>query len=155
MTPRDIELLAAAAIRDRGISLPLRTVLRRKPLRLTMKIPVTMGLIRVSELYLKMGVRAKDYADYTPEQRADFIARHGRAVSRIIAYGIVRGPVVGTLLNRPVAWLLRGCMDPLMLGEAWRIVLDTINTAPFGSITASLEAVNRLSPIAGRCGKRS
>ena len=150
MTSRDIELLAAAAIRDFGISLPLRTVLRKKPFRLTMKIPVTMGLIRVSELYLKMGVRAKDYADYTPEQRADFIARHGRAVSRIIAYGIVRGPVVGTLLNRPVAWLLRGCMDPLMLGEAWRIVLDTINTAPFGSITASLEAVNRLSPIAGR-----
>ena len=155
MTPRDIELLAAAAIRDRGISLPLRTIFRRKPLRLTMRIPVTQGLIRVSELYLKMGVRAKDYADYTLEQRADFIARHGRAVSRIVAYGIVRGPVIGALLNRPVAWLLRGCMDPLMLGEAWRIVLDTVNTAPFGSITASLEAVNRLSPIAGRCGKRS
>ena len=150
MTPRDIELLAAAAIRDCGISLPLRTVLRRKPLRLTMKIPATMGLIRASELYLKMDVRAGDYEGYTPEQRADFIARHGRAVSRIVAYGIVRGPVIGTLLNRPVAWLLRGCMDPLMLGEAWRIVLDTINTAPFGSITASLEAVNRLSPIAGR-----
>lgn len=150
MTSRDIELLAAAAIRDCGISLPLRTVLRRKPFRLTMRIPATQGLIRVSELYLKMGVRAGDYEGYTPEQRAGFIARHGRAVSRIVAYGIVRGPVVGTLLNRPVAWLLRGCMDPLMLGEAWRIVLDTVNTAPFGSITASLETVNRLSPIAGR-----
>ena len=150
MTSRDIELLAAAAIRDCGISLPLRTVFHQRPFRLTMRIPVTQGLIRISELYLKMGVRAKDYTEYTTEQRADFIARHGRAVSRIIAYGIVRGPVVGTLLNRPVAWLLRGCMDPLMLGEAWRIVLDTVNTAPFGSITASLEAVNRLSPIAGR-----
>ena len=83
MTPRDIELLAAAAIRDCGISLPLRTVLRRKPLRLTMRIPVTQGLIRISELYLKMGVRAKDYPGYTPEQRAAFIARHGRAVSRM------------------------------------------------------------------------
>ena len=155
MTPRDIELLAAAAIRDCGISLPLRTVLRRKPLRLTMRIPVTQGLIRISELYLKMGVRAKDYPGYTPEQRAAFIARHGRAVSRIIAYGIVRGPVVGTLLNRPVAWLLRNCMDPQMLGEAWRIVLDSINTVPFGDITASLEVVNRLAPITGHSGKRS
>lgn len=155
MTPRDIELLAAAAIRDSGISLPLRTVFRKNPFRLTMKIPVTQGLIRISELYLKMGVRAKDYAEYTTEQRADFIVRHGRSVSRIVAYGIVRGPVIGTLLNRPVAWLLRGCMDPLMLGEAWRIVLDAINTAPFGDITASLEAVNRLSPMEGRSGKRS
>lgn len=155
MTPRDIELLAAAAIRDCGISLPLRTVFRKKSLRLTMKIPVTQGLIRVSELYLKMGVRAKDYAEYTPEQRADFIARHGRAISRIVAYGIVRGPLIGTLFNRPVAWLLRGCMDPLMLGEAWRIVLDAINTAPFGDITTSLEAVNRLSPMEGHSEKRS
>ena len=155
MAPKEIELLAAAAIRDAGISLPLATTFRRKPLRVTMKIPSTASLIRITELYHKMGVTAKEYAGYTLEQRAGFIRRHGRMMSRIVAYGIVRGFLLGRLLNRPVAWFLRGTMDPFALYEAWKQVLNAVNTVPFGDIIASAEALNRLSPMPSHSGKRS
>lgn len=155
MTPKKIELLAAAIIQDMGISIPLKVFFRRRPLRVTMKVPVTRSFIRITELYHKMGVTAKDYAGYTFEQRAEFISRHARAMSRIVAFGIVRGRFLGILLNRPVAWLLRGTMDPFALCEAWRQVLNAANTVPFGNIIASVEAINRLSPMLSHSGKRS
>lgn len=155
MAPKEIELLAAAVIRDAGISLPLAVTFRRKPLRVTMKVPTLASLVRVAELYHRMNVTAKDYADYSLEQRAEFIRRRARTMSRIIAFGIVRGRFLGLLLNRPVAWLLRGTMDPFALCEAWKQVLNVINTVPFGNIIASLEAVNRLSPMPSHSGKRS
>ena len=155
MTQKEIELLAAAAIRDAGISLPLVVTFRRRPLRVTMKIPATMNLIRVTELYHRMGVTSKDYAGYTLEQRAKFIRRHGRTMSRIVACGIVRGFLLGRLLNRPVAWFLRATMDPFALCEAWKRILDAINTVPFGNTIASVEALNRLSPMLSHSGKRS
>ena len=55
MENRVIELMAANALVDGGISLPLKTVLREKPFRITMKIPTTRSMIRISELYLKTG----------------------------------------------------------------------------------------------------
>lgn len=155
MTPKDIELLAATIIQDMGISIPLKVYFRRRPLRVTMKVPVIRSFIRITELYHKMGVTAKDYADYTLEQRAEFISRHTRTMSRIVAYGIVRGRFLGLWLNRPVAWILRGTMDPFALCEAWRQVLNAANTVPFGNIIASVEAINRLSPMLSHSGKRS
>ena len=41
MEANEIQMLGAVALMDGGISLPLHTVLRRKPFRLTMKIPTT------------------------------------------------------------------------------------------------------------------
>ena len=155
MAPKEIELLAAAVIRDAGISLPLAVTFRKQPLRVTMKVPSLRSLIRVTELYHKMGVTAKDYAGYTLEQRAEFIRQHGRTMSRIIAYGIVRGRYLGLLLNRPVSWFLRGTMDPFALCEAWKQVLNVVNTVPFEGTIASFEAVNRLSPMLSHSGKRS
>lgn len=155
MTSKEIELLAAAVIRDAGISLPLAVTFRKQPLRVTMKVPSLRSLIRVTELYHKMGVSAKDYADYPLEQRAEFIRQHARTMSRIVAFGIVRGFILGPLLNRPVAWFLHATMDPFALCEAWKQVLNVINTVPFGDTIASFEAVNRLSPMLSHSGKRS
>ena len=155
MTPKEIELLSATVIQDMGISLPLKVYFRRRPLRVTMKVPVTRSFIRVTELYHKMGVTAKDYAGYTLEQRAEFISRHARTMSRIVAYGLVRGFFLGRLLNRPVAWLLCNTMDPFALCETWRQMLNAVNTVPFGNTIASVEAINRLSPMLSHSGKRS
>ena len=68
-------------------------------------------------------------------------------MSRIVACGIVRGFILGPLLNRPVAWFLRNTMEPFALCEAWKQVLNAINTIPFEGTIASFEAVNRLSPM--------
>lgn len=150
MENRVIELMAANALVDGGISLPLKTVLREKPFRITMKIPTTRSMIRISGLYLKTGVTVDEYLKFDEEQHARFIYLHGKTLSRIVAAGIVRGPVMGRLLNRPVAWLLRELMHPVALAEAWRNILNNISTTSFGTIITSAAMINKMQPLVSR-----
>lgn len=149
METRDIELLAGIALEDGGISLPVRTVFR-KTVRITMRTPSTRSLIRISRKYLEMGVTPEEYDGYDFDQVARFHFLYGKDISRMVAYGIVRGPVLGRLLNRPVAWLLRELMTPPALAAAWRQILNSISTTSFGSIIASAAAVNKMQPLASR-----
>lgn len=146
MKAQDIELLAGISLSDGGISLPLHTVLRKRPFRITMKTPTTRSLIRISKRYLRIGVTTEEYED----QRIRFVFLHGKDISRIVAYGIVRGPVLGRVLNRPVAWMLRELMTPDELSAAWRQVLNSTSTTSFGIIIASAAALNKMQPLASR-----
>lgn len=150
MKANELELLAATALTDGGISLPLRTVVRGRPLRVTMRIPTTGSIVRISRIYLRMGVTPEEYDGYTLDGRLRFAALHGRDICRIVAAGVVRGPVVGKLLNRPVAWLLGELMHPLALAEAWRQILTAMSTTSFGNIIASAAVLNRMQPLASR-----
>lgn len=155
MMNRNIEMLAGITLENEGISLPLHTVLRRKPFRVTMKIPSTRSLIRASRRYLKIGVTPDEYDAYSHDQVLRFIAHHGVDVSRIVAYGIVRGPILGRLLNRPVAWILRELMTPGALAAAWRQVLNITSTTSFGIIIASAAALNKMQPLASQNGSEN
>lgn len=147
METRDIELLAGIALEDGGISLPLHTVLRKRPFRTTMKIPTTGSLIHVSMRYLRMGVTPDEYDGYDQHQRIRFVFLHGKDISRIIAAGIVRSPILRIILNRPVAWLLRELMTPHELATAWRQILSCTSTSDFGDITRSADAMNKLQRL--------
>lgn len=147
MEENRIRELAAAAMLDAGISLPLHTVLRKRPFRLTMKIPTTQSLIRISRLYNRMGLSKEAYDGYSFDEKVRFVATYGKVISRMIVYGIVRGPVIGTLLNRPVAWILRLTMHPLALVQAWKEILLTIDTTPFGSIIGSARVIDKMKPL--------
>ena len=138
MKAQDIELLAGISLSDGGISLPLHTVLRKRPFRITMKTPTTRSLIRISKRYLRIGVTPEEYDAYDLD------------ISRIVAYGIVRGPVLGRVLNRMVAWMLRELMTPDELAAAWRQVLNSTSTTSFGIIIASAAALNKMQPLASR-----
>ena len=150
MKVNETELLAAVALTDGGISLPLHTVLRKRPFRVTMRTPTTRSLLRISKTYLRIGVTPEEYDGYSLDQRLRFVYLHGKEVSRIVAYGVVRGPVMGRLLNRPVAWLLRELMTPDELSAAWRQILNSTSTASFGNIIASAAALNKMQPLASR-----
>lgn len=150
MKAQDIELLAGSFLCDGGISLPLHTVLRERPFRITMKTPTTRSLLRISKCYLRIGVTPEEYDGYNLEQRIRFVFLHGKDLSRMVAYGIVRGPVLGRLLNRPVAWLLRELMTPDELSTAWRQILNSTSTTSFGIIIASAAALNKMQPLASR-----
>ena len=159
MKAQDIELLAGISLSDGGISLPLHTVLRKRPFRITMKTPTTRSLIRISKRYLRIGVTPEEYDAYDLDQRIRFVFLHGKDISRIVAYGIVRGPVLGRVLNRPVAWMLRELMTPDELAAAWRQVLNSTSqvlnstsTTSFGIIIASAAALNKMQPLASRTG---
>ena len=146
MKAQDIELLAGISLSDGGISLPLHTVLRKRPFRITMKTPT----IRISKRYLRIGVTPEEYDAYDQDQRIRFVFLHGKDISRIVAYGIVRGPVLGRVLNRMVAWMLRELMTPDELAAAWRQVLNSTSTTSFGIIIASAAALNKMQPLASR-----
>lgn len=145
MTDFNIELLAAKVLADNGISLPLR-LLGGRHMRWVMRVPNMESRVRISKMYLKMGVKYTDLEKYTFEQKLDFMRKHTKTVSRMVAYGIVRGWLLGRLMNRPVAWMLRNCMHPAALEEAWMLAIGTMNTVPFGNIIRLAEVMNLMSP---------
>lgn len=160
MEAREIELMAGTFLSDGGISLPLHTSIRKRPFRVTMKTPTLRSLLRISGMYLKMGVTPQEYDGYDLDGRMRFVYLHGKDISRTVAYGIVRGPLAGRLMNRPVAWLLRSLMTPDELSAAWRQVLNCISTTSFGIIIASTAAMNKMQPMMtsrpeGEDGQRS
>jgi len=145
MTDFNIELLAAKVLADNGISLPLRLPGGRH-IRWVMRVPNMESRVRISKMYLKMGVKYTDLEKYTFEQKLDFMRKHTKTVSRMVAYGIVRGWLLGRFLNRPVAWMLRNCMHPAALEEAWMLAIGTMNTVPFGNIIRLAQVMNLMSP---------
>ncbi|WP_195484110.1 hypothetical protein [Bacteroides cellulosilyticus] len=145
MTDFNIELLAAKVLADNGISLPLRLPGGRY-IRWVMRVPNLESRVRISKMYLKMDVKYTDLEKYTFEQKLDFMRKHTKTVSRMVAYGIVRGWLLGRLMNRPVAWMLRNCMHPAALEDAWMLAIGTMNTVPFGNIIRLAEVMNLMLP---------
>ena len=145
----EIEALAEKIMSDAGISLPLRLPGGRH-IRWVMRVPNLESRCRMARRYLKMGVTYEELKVYTYEQKLEFMVRHTGTVSRMVAYGIVRGRLLGRLLNRPVAWMLRTCMHPAALEEAWMLVVGTMNAVPFGDIIRLAEVMNLMSPSLSR-----
>lgn len=150
MEARELQMFGAAVLMDDGISLPLRTVFRKKPFRITMRIPSTRSFIRASKAYLSIGVTPEEYEAYGFEEKVRFVAEHGRAVSRIVAAAVIRSPVMGRILNRPLAWLLRETMDPVALMEAFRLLLNETTVTSFGITITLAAAMNKMRPLVSR-----
>lgn len=139
------ETLAEKIMSDAGISLPLGLI-GGKHIRWVMRVPNLQSRCRIQRMYLKMGVTYEELKAYTFEQKLEFMVNHTATVSRMVAYAIVRGWLLGWLLNRPVAWMLRACMHPAALEEAWMIALGTMNTVPFGNIIRLEEVMSLTAP---------
>ena len=139
----EMESLAERVMSAAGISLPLRLPGGSR-IRGEMRVTTLESRCRMARMYLKLGVTHEELRAYTFEQKLEFMVKHTNTVSRMVAYAIVRGRVSGRLLNRPVAWMLRNCMHPAALEEAWMIALSTMSTVPFGS-TIRLAEVMRLT----------
>lgn len=144
---KGMELLAAKCLKDEGIALPLRLLRKQKRMiRVVMRIPSLESKVRIAGMYLKIGVTYDELQAMGFEDKLRFMVRNTVNVSRMVAYGIVRGHVLGALLNRPVAWLLRTYMHPVALEEAWMIIIGTMSTVPFGTIIRFAEATNLMAP---------
>mgnify|MGYP006983042916 FL=1 len=141
----EMESLAERVMSDAGISLPLRLPGGRH-IRWVMRIPTLESRCRMARMYLKLGVTHEELRAYTFEQKLEFMVKHTKTVSRMVAYAIVRGRVSGRLLNRLVAWMLRNCMHPAALEEAWMIALSTMSTVPFGSTIRLAEVMSLTAP---------
>lgn len=146
-TARMIEAEGAAALLDGGVSVPLKEVripFRKKPLRLraVMRRPRLGGLIRLSRVYLRLGVTAAEMEKFTKEEEMAFIAAHGKDLSRMIAYTLCRGWWSRHLLVGLTAWWVRHFMEPAYMDAAMRNFVFLLGTDPFTSIIRSAGMTN-------------
>ncbi len=155
---RDIEIEAADALLDIGVSLPLlrvRIPFRRKPveIRLTMRRPNLGSQIRIARLYLKTGVTYEEMARFTKHDELAFLARHGKTVSLMVALTVCRGRLTGLLLTPVVAWMLRRMVDDRWVAAANLRFVSLLGTKSFMNIIGSAQQINPLAPRTSQ-GKR-
>lgn len=143
---RLIQREGAAALLDRGVSVPLKDIRLPfcKPLRLrvVMRRPRLGGLMRLAREYLSLGVTAAQIEAFSKEEEMDFIATHGKQVSRMIAHTLCRGWWSRHLLVGATAWLVRNWIDTEYVSAAMRSFVFLLGTDPFTSIIRSAERTN-------------
>ena len=146
----------AAALLDRGVSVPLKDIripFRKKPLRLrvVMRRPRLGGLVRLSRVYLGLGVTAEQMGKFTKEEEMAFLAAHGKELSRMVAYTLCRGWISRRLLVGVTAWAVRNWMAPEYLDAAMRKFILLLGTDPFTSI---IRSAGKMNPMKLRLSQR-
>lgn len=156
---RLIQREGAAALLDRGVSVPVKEIRLPfcKPLRLrvVMRRPRLGGLIRLARVYLSLGVTAEEMKKFSKEEEMAFLVAHGKAVSRMIAYTLCRGWISRRLLVGPAAWLVRNWIDTEYVSAAMRNFIFLLGTDPFTNIINSVERMNPMKLRMSHTGKGS
>lgn len=149
-----VELEAAEALLDVGISLPLFRI--RTPWckgwtwRVVMRRPCLGSQMRIARQFLKLGITSRQVERFTDDQERDFFVEHLRELSMMVAYAVCRGYLSGLILAPVVAWLIRWKMPPEYLIEAQRWFRKLRSTRDFTDIIASVEAINPFRPAASQ-----
>ena len=148
---REVEQLAADALLDRRlkINLPapwLLRVLGKRTIPVWVRIPVGNSLIRMCKLFARMDIDAKRLTEGNFGTVLEYIGKHGVTASRMIAYGMLRGPLSSLLLCRPLAWYIRQHMPMQGLAELAKIIVLMSTSEAFVSIIASVASLNLMKP---------
>ena len=147
---RMIEKEAAEALLDRGVSVPFKDIRipwRKKPLtiRMTMRRPTLSAQIEIARLYLDMGVTTEKVVKMSKMRQMAFLATHGKALSRIMAYTVCRGFLSRHLLVGIMAWVIRNFVEYKYQIAAVRKFESLMGTDPFIPIIRSAERTNPMS----------
>lgn len=142
-----IENEAAEALLDVGVSVPVKEwhiPFRKRPvrLRLVMRRPLLGNLVRISRIYLGMGVKAEAMREWTHDEQLLFLSEHVKDVSRIVAIAIVGRHRWGRLVDGVVAWCLRWMVADTWLFASWNAWVSLLGTKSFESIIRSLTVLN-------------
>ena len=141
----NVELEAAEALLDIGVSLPFKAVRipftgKRFALRMTMK------QIRIARHYLKIGVTYEQMKVFEKHEEMVFLATHGKRISKMIALTICRGAFSGWLFSPFMAWFIRWFVpDAFIMGANLRFI-TLLGTKDFMNIIKSSEIANPLRP---------
>lgn len=140
---RRIQREGAEALLDAGVSLPLkdfRLPFRKKSLRfrLTMKRPTLSRQIKIAHAYLSMDTTATDLEAMNHKEQMQFLAQHGKTLSRIIALTMERWWLPVWLLS----WLVRHYMKWEYQKAAFSQFVQLMGTQSFIPIIRSAEMTN-------------
>ena len=141
-----IEMECADALLDSGVSVPLKRwkfpwLKRPVEVRVTMKRPRLRGQILLAREYLKMGMA--------------FVAEHGKAVSRLLAYTVCRGYVSRHVGIGVTAWVLRDFVEWRYLTAMFRTFERLMGTKDFMRIISSTARANPMTPRLSQARKGS
>lgn len=147
----NVELEAAEALLDIGVSLPFKAIRipftgKHLTLRMTMKRPCLGNQIRIARHYLKVGFTYEQMKAFDKHEEMAFLAMHGKRISKMIALTICRGAITGTLFTPFMAWFIRWFVpDAFILGANLRFI-TLLGTKDFMNIIRSCEIANPLRP---------
>lgn len=149
-----IEMECADALLDSGVSVPLKRwklpwLKRPLEVRVTMKRPSLRGQILLAREYLKMGVEP----GWQPKDKTEelsFVAEHGKAVSRLLAYTVCRGYVSRHVGIGVTAWVLRNFVEWKYLMALFRTFERLMGTKDFMRIISSAARANPMTPRLSR-----
>lgn len=147
----NVELEAAEALLDTGVSLPFKTIrvpFTRKgfTLRVTMKRPCLGSQIRIARQYHKIGVTYKRMKAFSKDEEMNFLALHGKRISLMIALTICRGAFTGWLFAPIIAWIIRWFVPDVFIQGANLRFITLLGTKDFMNIIRSAEIANPLRP---------
>lgn len=152
------ELKATGLLLDAGVKVPLRPLRffrLRIPRSVTMRMPYPMTLVQIANRYLSIGVTYEEMENYTFEQNMEFISKHTKSVSLIVAGALVRDYTLYQLFGWLVAWWIRHRMEHIYQAEAMYQLLSILSVKSFGIIIRSAQTVNPMTPYLSHQGKRS
>jgi hypothetical protein len=148
---REVEQLAADALLDRRlkINLPAPWLLRvfgKRTIPVWVRIPVGNSLIRMCKLFARMDIDAKRLTEGDFGTVLEYIGKHGVTASRMIAYGMLRGPLSSLLLCRPLAWYIREHMTMRDMADLTKIIVAMSTSEAFVDIILSVSMIDMLTP---------
>lgn len=148
---REVEQLAADALLDRRlkINLPAPWLLRvfgKRTIPVWVRIPVGNSLIRMCKLFARMDIDAKRLTEGNFGTVLEYIGKHGVTASRMIAYGMLRGPLSSLLLCRPLAWYIREHMTMRDMADLTKIIVAMSTSEAFVDIILSVSMIDMLTP---------
>jgi len=148
---REVEREAAEALLDIGVSVPFKEIkipFVKQPLRLrlTMRRPCLGNQIRIARHYIALGHTAEEMEKFTTEQEMEFVAKHGKRISKMIALTICRGAISGRLFAPGMAFVIRWFVPEVFLQGANLNFITLLGTKNFMNIIRSAERVNPLRP---------
>ena len=154
-----IEMECADALLDSGVSVPLKRwklpwLKRPVEVRVTMKRPRLRGQILLAREYLKLGVSPGWKVKNKAEEMA-FIAKHGKGISRMLAYTVCRGYVARHMGIGLTAWVLRSFVEWRYLMAMFRMFERLMGTKDFMRIISSTARANPMTPRLSQARKGS
>lgn len=146
-----VEAHAADAITDTRlwINIPapwIFRVLGKKTVKVPVPFPTGTTLARMARLFTRLNLDLKELKAGDMGTTLACIGNSMVAVSRIIAYGMLRGTMGSWLLNRPLAWYLRSYMDMKTMAELTHILVLLSSPEAFINIISSVSTLNMMAP---------
>lgn len=136
------ELRAAELLLDVGIEIPVKT--RWLGGKFVMRRPTLGAMMRIARLYGELGASVADLEKKSVDEQMAFVAEHGKAISRLVAYAVCSGRIAGRMFNGVVAWWLRWNVHPAFLFQAMLFFVRGSKVRAFCNIIPLAEEMSEL-----------